>query len=452
MIEIKSQELKPKHSIFVRILPSILRNKVEHRSSLVKILDNIGWLFLDKILRMGIGLLISVWFARYLGPEQFGQLNYALAFVGLFGAVAGLGLNSIVVRDIVKVPDSASATLGTAFVMMTVGGLLAVLLINITIAWKHQDDEFIRVMVAILSLGLMFKSTDVVRFWFESQVKSRYIVWVENGIFFLMAAVKIVMILRQASLLMFVWLSLVEAIVMAVGLLAIYASKVGHFRLWQLNMIRCKSLFRDSWPLLLAGLAVTIYMRIDMIMLQEMSGAHEVGIYAAATKLSEIWYFLPIIIVGSVSPSIIKCHGTDVKLYLSRLRKLYFFMVWSAITLSLPISLFSNQIVSFLYGNEFDKAAPVLAINLWASVAVFLGVASSQHLLVNGWQKISFYRTLIGMACNIILNFMMIPSMGAVGAAIATVISYFVATFSLVFFKVTRKHVVCLMLAPFVRS
>lgn len=433
----------------IRLLPLFMRRKVECRPGLAKILDNIGWLFIDKILRMGVGLLVGVWVARYLGPEQFGQFNYALAFVGIFGAIAGLGLNSIVVRDIVRDPQSADTTLGTAFVMQAVGGLLAILVINIAITWIHPDDEFTRVIVAILSLSLLFKAADVVRFWFESQIQSRYIVWVENSAFLLMAAIKVAMILSQASLLAFVWLSLAEAAVVAVGLLAIYAMKGGHFHRWQSNSVRSQSLFRDSWPLLLAGLAVTIYMRVDMVMLQEMSGAHEVGIYAAATRLSEIWYFLPMVIVGSVSPSIIKCHSTDAALYIARLRNLYFLMVWLAIALSLPISLLSRQIISILYGKEFEEAASVLAIHLWASLAVFLGAASSQHLLVNGWLKISFYRTLIGMVSNIILNLLMIPSMGAVGAAIATVISYFIATFSLVFFKGTRYHAIYLLVAPF---
>lgn len=432
----------------IRLLPPFIRRRVECRPGLAKILDNIGWLFIDKILRMGVGLLVGVWVARYLGPEQFGQFNYALAFVGIFGAIAGLGLNSIVVRDIVRDPQSADTTLGTAFVMQVLGGLLAILVINVATAWIH-DDEFTRVIVAILSLGLLFKSPDVVRFWFESQIQSRYIVWVENSTFLLIASIKVAMILSQASLLTFVWLSLAEAAVVAVGLLVIYAVKGGHFRRWQSNSVRSKSLFRDSWPLLLASLAVTIYMRVDMVMLQEMSGAREVGIYAAATRLSEIWYFLPMVIVGSVSPSIIKCYSTDAALYIARLRNLYFFMVWLAIALSLPISLLSGQIISILYGKEFEEAAPVLAIHLWASVAVFLGVASSQHLLVNGWLKISFYRTLVGMVCNIILNLFLIPSMGAVGAAIATVISYFVAVFSLVFFKITRHHTIYMLSAPF---
>jgi PST family polysaccharide transporter len=283
-------------------------------------------------------------------------------------------------------------------------------------------------------------------------VQSRYTVWIENGVFLFMAAIKVAMILSKANLLAFVWMSLVEAVLVAIGLVLIYVSKGGGLYACHPSIERVKTLLRDSWPLLLAGLAVTIYMRVDMLMLDEMVGSREVGIYAAATRVSEIWYFLPAVIVSSVSPSIIKCHSSDGGLYINRMRHLYFIMVWLAIALSLPLSLLSDHIIITLFGQEFKDAAPVLAIHLWASVAVFLGMASSQHLLVEQLQKISFFRTLIGLLCNVVLNYLLIPSMGAKGAAIATVISYFIATFSLALFKATRNHTLYLLLAPFGRS
>lgn len=441
----------PSHFALVRMLPKQLRHKVEQHSGLVNIVDNIGWLFFDKILRMGIGLLVGVWVARYLGPEQYGQLNYAISFVALFGAIAGLGLNGIVVRDIVKYPEGSNTTLGTAFLLQVLGGLIAVLLVTGTTAWLRPNDTLTQAMVAVLSISLVFKSTEVIKYWFESQVQSRYTVWIENGVFVFTATLKVAMILTKTSLMAFVWLSTVEAALVAIGLVIIYVKKGGNLYSCNPNIQRVKSLLRDGWSLLLASLAVTIYMRIDMVMLDEMVGSSEVGIYAAATRISEIWYFLPLVIISSVSPSIIRCHRSDINLYTSRMKTIYFIMVWSAIALSLPISLLSNPIIAILFGREFKDAAPILAIHLWASIAVFLGVASSQHLLVEQLQKISFYRTLIGLACNIILNLALIPKMGAKGAAIATVISYFIATLSLFFFKATQKHALYIVASPFTR-
>jgi PST family polysaccharide transporter len=418
---------------------------------LIKILDNVGWLFFDKILRMGVGLLVGVWVARYLGPIQFGQLNYAIAFVGLFGAIAGLGLNGIVVRDIVQSPASASVTLGTAFMLHAIAGLLAMLLVIASIVFLKQDDEFTRNIVIIISISLIFKATDVIKYWYEARVQSRNVVWVENGVFVLMAMVRLGLILSEANLIAFVLLTLIETLLVSLALIIIYATSGTLASLFQLSVNRAKTLMQDSWPLLLAAIAVALYMRIDMIMLEGMSNSREVGIYAAATRISEIWYFLPTIIISSVSPSIISCHAHNKALYLLRLKRLYFTMIWLALGVAIPVSLLSEPIVNFLFGKDYLDAAPILAIHLWASVAVFLGMASSQHLLVEQLQKISFFRTLIGLICNVILNIALIPTMGAKGAAIATVISYFIATFSIVFFKSTRRHVVLLLLSPFKR-
>jgi O-antigen/teichoic acid export membrane protein len=437
-----------KHTALFRMLPLLVRRRIEHRPDLVKILDNIGWLFFDKILRMGVGLLIGVWVARYLGPEQFGQLNYAIAFVGLFGAIAGLGLNGIVVRDVVGDPASASVTLGTAFVLQALAGLLAMLLVITSIAVLKPDDEFTRGIVIIISITLIFKATDAIKYWYEARVQSRHVIWVENGVFVLMAMVRVALILSESTLMAFVWLTLIETLLISSGLVFIYATSGAFSNLLQISVDRAKTLMQDSWPLLLSAIAVTLYMRIDMIMLEGMSNSREVGLYAAATRISEIWYFLPTIIISSVSPSIIACHATNNGLYLLRLKRLYFMMTWLALGVAMPVSLLSAPIVNVLFGQDYLDAAPVLAIHLWASIAVFLGMASSQHLLVEQLQIISFYRTLIGLICNVPLNFVLIPEMGAKGAAIATVISYFIATFSLVFFKSTREHSFYLLLSP----
>ncbi len=439
------------HSALVRMLPARIRWRVEHRPGLIKIIDNIGWLFFDKVLRMGVGLLVGVWVARYLGPAQFGQLNYATAFVGLFGALAGLGLNGIVVRDIVREPKSEGVTLGTAFVLQAMAGLLSAAMAILAISLLKPDDAFTRHMVIIIGLSLTVRATDVIKYGYEARIQSRYVVWIENTVFVLMTTFRVAVILTESSLMAFVWLTLAEAALISVGLVTIYASHGGLHHLFSASTNRAKALMRDSWPLLFAAVAVTLYMRIDMIMLEEMSSTREVGIYAAAIRISEIWYFIPTVIISSVSPSIISCHGSNNDLYLTRLKSLYFMMAWLALGVTIPLSLLSDQIISILLGSDFSDAAPVLAIHLWASLAVFLGMASSQHLLVEQLQKISFYRTLIGLVSNVFLNIMLIPNMGAKGAAIATVISYFVATFSLVLFRSTRKHVIHLLLSPIVR-
>lgn len=433
----------------MNIVPAFIRRRIAHRPNLLRIVDNISWLFFDKILRMGVGLLVGVWVARYLGPEQFGQMNYAIAFVALFGAIAGLGLNGIVIRDIVRDPESANVTLGTAFILQAFAGLLAMVLAIVTIAILKPDDEFTRIMVIVMSVSLILKATDAIKYWFEAHVQSRYVVWIENGVFVIMAMFRVAMILTEASLMAFVWLTLVETLIISIGLVWLYVTRISLSELFNVSISRAKTLMNDSWPLLFSAIAVTLYMRIDMIMLEEMSSAREVGIYAAATRISEIWYFIPMVIVSSVSPSLVVLFNKNKALYLSGLRRLYSLMFWLSIIGSSLIFAFSEFIATTLFGNEFSGTASVLSIHLWSGIAVFLGVASSQYLLIEQLQKYSLYRTLIGVVFNVALNLIFIPSMGAKGAALATLISYFIATYSLIIFKATRRHGVMLITSPF---
>jgi PST family polysaccharide transporter len=434
-----------------KYLPEVLSQKLEGRPDLQAIVGNMGWLFVDKFLRMGLGLFVGAWVARYLGPEQFGLLNYSIAFTALFGPFATLGLDGIVVRQLVKYPDRQNELMGSAFALKLLGSAITLLSCLLVIVLMHGRESLTIWLVAISAAGFIFQSINVIDFYFQAKVQSRYTVFAANGAFVLLTLVKIALLIKAAPLVAFAWAGLGEIALTSVFLVAAYQTNNRNMRDWRYDKEVARELLRDSWPLLFAGLAVMLYMRLDVVMLQQMAGDREVGVYAAATRISEVWYFLPTVVVASVSPSIIKVHGTDSRLYLARLQRLYFLMVWLAIGLSLPLSLASGWIVRLLYGVQFREAGPVLAVHLWASVAVFLGVASSQYLLVEQLQKISFYRTLIGVLCNIILNLILIPKLGAMGAAIATVVSYFLATFAIVLFRSSRAHTIHLLMAPFKR-
>jgi PST family polysaccharide transporter len=357
------------------------------------------------------------------------------------------------VRDIVRDPESANTTVSTAFFLQAIAGIVAMVLAIATISVLKPNDQLTFYLVIILSVSLIFKAADTIRYWFEARVQSRYVVWIENGVFLLMALCRVALILTKSELITFIWMIFLETFLVSIGLIWIYVSRNGTLSiLFQASTQRAKTLLKESWPLLLGGIAITLYMRLDMVMLEAMSNSREVGIYAAATRISEVWYFIPTIIVASVSPSIITSYNIDRKLYLQRLKSLYFTMIWLAVAVSLPVCLLSNPIVGLLYGAEYQDAGPVLAIHLWGSIAVFLGVASSQYLLIEHLQKISLYRTSIGLLCNVVLNLFLIPSMGAKGAAIATLISYSVSVLSLAFFKTTRNHAIYLIMSPIVRK
>jgi PST family polysaccharide transporter len=250
---------------------------------------------------------------------------------------------------------------------------------------------------------------------------------VENSVFLIMALARIIMIQLKVPLITFAWAVFIEVFLVAVGFMLIYTWRGGRLAAWQVRLSRAKNLLKDSWPLALSGFAISVYMRIDQIMLGQILDDRAVGIYSAAVRISEVWYFIPMAIAASVFPAIIEAKKKSEEFYCQRLQKLYDLMVLVAVSIALPMTFLSGWIVTLLFGQAYAASGIVLAIHIWAGVFVFLGVASGKWFLVENLQKLAFYRTFWGMVINILLNVLLIPKYGVVGAAIATVISYSIA-------------------------
>lgn len=385
-------------------------------------------MFGEQVLRILAGLFVGVYVARYLGPEQFGVYSYAAAFVALFGTIAKLGLDGIVVRDLVNHPDKRDIYLGTAFWLKLIGALLTLIALAIAVQFT-SNDATTNLYIFIIASGLIFQSFEVVNSYFQSKVLSKYVSIAKLIQLALSSVLKLYFIFIQADLFWFVLVSLIDQISLAFSLAFTYwRHKIGSF-LGCFSVGTAKAMLRNSWPLILSGIAVMLYMRIDQIMIKEMLGDREVGLYSAAVRLSEAWYFVPVIITTSLFPAIVNARKTDQELYNKRLQRLYSVMVWMAIMVALPMTFLSNWVVELLYGVAYREAGPVLMIHIWAGVFVALGVTSSSWLINENLQQIALYRTLSGATTNVILNLILIPNYGVVGAAIATVISYMIAGF-----------------------
>jgi O-antigen/teichoic acid export membrane protein len=397
------------------------------RPGLSNIFTNIGWLFFDKVMRMGVGLLVTLWVARYLGPQQFGLLNFGLAFVALFGTIGTLGLPSIAVRDIVQAPSRADETLGTTLLLQLMGGTTAFLASVGTIGLLRPEDPTATAIVAILGAGLVFKSAESLKYWFEARVQSKYPVWVENAIFVGASAGKIVLIIGQASVVAFAWLALGQVAAVAIGLVMLYSVKGGELLLLRPAVPRAISLLKDSWPLALAGVSVMIYMRIDQIMLGQLDSDRSVGIYSAAVRISEVWYFIPTVVVASVFPAIVNAKAKGEELYMRRLQQLHDLLVIITLAVAVPMTFLSTWVVVGLFGHEFAAAGPVLAIHIWSAVFVSLSIASGKWFIIENRQILTFQRAIVGAGVNVGLNMVWIPAAGSIGAAYATVVSYAVS-------------------------
>ncbi len=351
-----------------------------------------------------------------------------------------MGLERIVVRELVNNPDKTNEILGSTFILKLCGGILALVLSVSAIYLVRPRDSTIGIMIIILASGFLFQSLDTIDFWFQSQVLSKYTVFAKNSAFIIIAGLKLALILLKAPLIFFAIAITVEVFIGAVCLILAYNLTGLRIQNWSGNVNIAKKIFKDSWPLIISGAAIIIYMKIDQVMLGEMLGGSYVGEYSVAVRISEVWYFIPTIIASSVFPSILSAKKESLNLYTSKLQQLYDLMSFSSIAIAVVITIFSDEIILTFFGSPYQKAGPVLSIHVWAGISVFLGIASTQYLIAENLIKIQFFRTITGCIANIILNLYFIPRMGITGAAWATLISYSLATFSIIFIGKTKKQ------------
>lgn len=397
-------------------------------------------MFAEQILRMVAGLLVGIWVARYLGPAQFGIFSYAIAFTALFSSIAKLGLDGIVVRDLVLEPNKRDLYMGTAFWLKLIGSVATLAVMAFTVRFTSNDSAT-NLYIFIIASGIIFQSFEVVDFYFQSQVLSKFVSVCKLGQLFVSSLLKLYLIFAGAGLFWFVLVSLIDQITLGLSLYLVYRHKEVDEFYRHFDLMTAKRMLLDSWPLIISGFVIMIYMRIDQIMIKEMLGQKEVGLYSAATRISEVWYFIPILLTNSLFPSIVNAKKVNEGLYYARLRRLYMLMVWAAIAIAVPMTFLSNWLVIILFGEAYKDAGQVLMIHIWAGVFVFLGVASGKWLVNEDLQKYSAINTSIGAVVNILLNLLLIPKYGICGAAIATVLSYSIAAYFMNFvFQATRKN------------
>lgn len=400
--------------------------KLKTHKGMQRYFANTAWLLGERLLRLVIHLLVITYVARYLGPESFGKLSYAQSFMGLFTAVVTLGLPRILVRELVKSPDKSRELLGSASAIMLMGSILAICMLAI-MTYFLDISELERWMIIIIGTGLVFQSANVIDFYFQSLVRSRYVVQAQALQMVVSSITKLVLVWVQAELIWFAAVSVIDGLALALGLLYVYkrnpAAPAGTLRSWSFQSSIATDLLKSSWPLILSSMAITVYMKIDQIMIREMLDAAAVGQYAAAVNISEVWYFIPVAITTSVFPSIIRSRENSQELYHDRLQWLFNLMVFLAIAVAVPITFFSREIVAVLFGADYSQAASIVTIHIWAAVFVFVNNTLQQWYIAEGLEKLSAVRTTMGLLINIALNYLLIGRYGVLGAAWATLIS-----------------------------
>jgi O-antigen/teichoic acid export membrane protein len=422
----------------MNILKKIVQLK--HHSGIRKYFANTSWLLGERMLRMAVSLFVGIYVARYLGPERFGLLSYTLSFVLLFSTIATFGLNEVLVRELLQDKTQRKELLSTAFFLKIIGFLMMGCCIIFALQFTN-DDKYTQLMISTITLGIFFQSFNVIDCYFQSQVQSKYIVIVQVIQLLITSLIKIILILNKATLIWFAIVFTIDQALLAILLLSIYRWKKGWFSVFSIRWELAIKLFKNAWPLIFSGMMVSIYMKIDIIMIKEMLDVKAVGIYSAAVKLCEVLYFLPVVVMTSLFPAIVEARKNSLIEYKKQVYRIYEIMIGATIIVAIITTFLADWIVYILYGSIYQEAVTILQIYIWAFVFVSLGVVSSKYLVAENLEIYALYRSIVGVIINITLNWYLIPIYGIKGAAFSTLITQiFVAYLFLFCFRSTRYN------------
>ncbi len=398
---------------------------------------NTSFLFLERVLRAVVMIIFWVFVIRYLGPQQFGVLSYALSLIFLFSDLCEFGIRDIAVREIVRHPHRENELLGSILFIKFIGSLIAISLTVIYLVFFSSGSST-NVIVCILALQFLFTPFETLEYYFQSQVLAKFLAYSRVFEMLISSALYITFVFLKKPLIYFAWVNVFEFVIMSAGLVFFYARLHKSILNWKISASIVKEMFKVSWPLIFASVAASIYFRIDQVMIKSFLNITEVGYYSAAVRVSEAFYFIPIVITSSVLPAIIYAKKESSELYNKRIDALLCLLAMISFTIAVFITIFAHPIVSMFFGPEFLPAAGVLSIHIWGSLFIFVPAGGKKWIISENLQMYAMITAVLGAILNIVLNYFLLPIYGIKGAAAATVIAFaFSGIFGYAFFKQT---------------
>lgn len=385
-------------------------------------LANISWLLIDKSIRIFGTLFVGIWIARYLGPVDYGVLNYAIAYTILFSIFVNLGLEQFIIRELVRKPRLAPYLLGTAFILKILGAVVAIVCIFCSLS-LIEIDNLTKFVILIISIGFLLQSIDVIDFYFKSLVLSKYVVIARNSSFLITSLLNIYFIVYEYSLIFFAITNVIYVLFTMIFLITLYKISGNKISKWRFSSKIAKNLLRNCWPLAISVFVISIHLRIDQVMIGNMMNSEQVGVYSVAVRLSEFWLFFPGIIVSTLFPYFVTLREKNIEMYRVKLLQLYSLMFWMGVIVGLTILLFGKKIIILLYGYEYENAYTALVFNIWNGVFISLALTRGIWLINENLQKYRMYNNLIIVIINILANLMLIPVLGIAGAALSTLLT-----------------------------
>lgn len=414
-------------------------------------IKNAGWIIFGRIAQMAISLFVGLLTARYLGPSNYGLINYASAYVAFFMTLCTLGLNSILVKEFVDNPEKDGEIIGSALVMRGISSLISASIIICLVGFLEAREKDTIIVTSLCSIGLVFNIFETFNYWFQSKLMSKITTIVSLIAYIVTSIYKIILLSLGKNVSWFAFATSVDYI--CIGILLLFCYRKFGGRKLKFSWQTCQNMLGRSVHFILPGVMVAIYGYADKIMLKHMLNEVEVGYYSTATTLCSMWCFVLAAIIDSVNPSIMKAYKKDSFIFEKRNRQLYAIVFYISIGVSIAFCILANPIVRILYGEQYLPAANPLRVITWYTAFSYLGVARNAWIVSENKQKYLKYIYISSAICNVVLNFIFIPLWGTTGAALASLITQIATTLIVPFFiKEIRRNSILIVEGIFLKN
>lgn len=425
-------------------LPFINKIKSPHIQKYVK---NTSWIFFDFFFRQGLTAIIGIFLARYLKPEGFGVLGYSTVYLQILLPFALLGLNQILIREVLNNEEKRHQIIGTIFYLKLIASVSVYVIIGAIILIFEKGDNAL--YIAVASLSVLLSPLQVIDLYFQAKLKANLTAIAQQMAGVCSAILKLLGIYFKLPISYFVWLFVIETLITTVGFIYFYKSIGEQVKLWKFSRVRARLYSKEMLGVLLSSFFIAVYVRADQIMVKHMLDDVSLGLYTAAVKLCEPFYLVATLLVSSLFPAIINGLKISREEYLKRVNNMFSTLTWVAMFACIVVTILAKPIILGIYGDDYHDSIPTFIIYFWASVFVFQGVVAGQIFVLEKLQYYVATYTLFGALLNIILNYLLIPVMGINGSALATLLSYaFASVFFNGIFPKTR-HILVLQLKSF---
>lgn len=388
-----------------------------------RVINNAFWIIGCRIVQAVLALLVNMMTARYLGPANYGLINYAAALVTFFTPIMRLGLDGVLVQEIITDIEKEGEKLGTAIVLNLLSGCACIASIMMFVSVANPFEKDTLIVCFLYSSILIFNAFDIIQYWFQAKLISKYTSIAMLLSYIVMTCYQIYILAMSKGVYWFAVSKSIEFLLIDIILYLLYKKKGKNKLVFSGNV--AKEMFSKSKYYIISNMMVVVFAQTDRIMLKTMMGDEATGYYSAAVSCATMTSFVFAAIVDSARPSVLESYGANRESFERKMKNLYCVVIYAALIQSIVITLLSPFIINLIYGDGYVMATNVLKIVVWYTTFSYIGTVRNVWILANNKQKLLVRVNVSGALANVCLNFLMIPRFGMEGAAIASLLTQF---------------------------